>query len=304
MRAAQDRSLGDGGRLFGRADALAEGGRARLRLPAKPGRTAREALVAVRFMAVESARPTDGVRTGLPKSVVSNPVARRARGRSSGRRGRALAAPHHAPGRGCGRGLRGRRPVPPPLGDRAAVPHPQDPGLRHRGGAHRRGRPPDQAHHGGPAAVTIQQASSTPATAAPGQSRLRPVTDAFDPDDLPLLEALCKSLEGRHSEPQRNLHPRGSLAYAAWVCARLGGWTGYYGKPGPDRHAPGLARVPSRQTRRRPHRPDQSPAPCLPSPFGRGVHAFAGGVAPPPPCGEDGLGRRPSEKGVAGHQAP
>src|SRR3954452_11776542 len=59
VRAAQDRSLGDGGRLFGRADALAEGGRARLRLPAKPGRTAREALVAVRFMAVELARPTD-----------------------------------------------------------------------------------------------------------------------------------------------------------------------------------------------------------------------------------------------------
>ncbi len=25
----------------------------------------------------------------------------------------------------------------------------------------------------------------------------------------------------------------GSLAHAAWVCARLGGWTGYYGKPGP-----------------------------------------------------------------------
>ncbi|HKG85932.1 MAG TPA: hypothetical protein VKB16_22715, partial [Beijerinckiaceae bacterium] len=42
VRAAQDRSLGDGGRLFGRADALAEGGRARLRLPAKPGRPARE----------------------------------------------------------------------------------------------------------------------------------------------------------------------------------------------------------------------------------------------------------------------
>ena len=27
--------------------------------------------------------------------------------------------------------------------------------------------------------------------------------------------------------------PKGSLAYAAWVFARLGGWTGYYGKPGP-----------------------------------------------------------------------
>src|SRR5215213_8264961 len=30
--------------------------------------------VAVRFMAVELARPTDGVRTGLPKSVVLNLV--------------------------------------------------------------------------------------------------------------------------------------------------------------------------------------------------------------------------------------
>src|SRR4051812_32714227 len=72
VRAAQDRSLGDGGRLFGRADALAEGGRARLRLPAKPGRTAREALVAVRFMAVELARPTDGVRT-TPSTLTTCP---------------------------------------------------------------------------------------------------------------------------------------------------------------------------------------------------------------------------------------
>ena len=103
------------------------------------------------------------------------------------------------------------------------------------------------------AAVTIQQLVHARDGGA-GQSRLRPVTDAFDPDDLPLLEALCKSLEGR-TERQRNPHPRGSLAYAAWVCAGLGGWTGYYGKPRTHRHAPGLARVPSRQTRRRPHRP-------------------------------------------------
>ena len=31
----------------------------------------------------------------------------------------------------------------------------------------------------------------------------------------------------------KNPHPKGSLAYAAWVFASLGGWTGYYGKPGP-----------------------------------------------------------------------
>ena len=39
-------------------------------------------------------------------------------------------------------------------------------------------------------------------------------------------------LEGK-TDRQKNPHPKGSLAYATWVCARLGGWTGYYGKPGP-----------------------------------------------------------------------
>ena len=42
----------------------------------------------------------------------------------------------------------------------------------------------------------------------------------------------CAKLEGTTAR-QKNPHPRGSLAHAAWVCARLGGWTGYYGKPGP-----------------------------------------------------------------------
>jgi hypothetical protein len=35
------------------------------------------------------------------------------------------------------------------------------------------------------------------------------------------------------TQKQKNPHPLGTLAYAAWVFARLGGWTGYYGKPGP-----------------------------------------------------------------------
>ncbi len=46
------------------------------------------------------------------------------------------------------------------------------------------------------------------------------------------LAACCAKLEGNTAR-QKNPHPTGSLAYAAWVCARLGGWTGYYGKPGP-----------------------------------------------------------------------
>ena len=60
----------------------------------------------------------------------------------------------------------------------------------------------------------------------------RPLQDAFDAEDRPALEAVSTTLEGK-TEKQKNPHPKGSLAFAAWVCARLGGWTGYYGKPGP-----------------------------------------------------------------------
>jgi hypothetical protein len=60
----------------------------------------------------------------------------------------------------------------------------------------------------------------------------RPLQDAFDPEDQPALEAICQTLEGKTAK-QKNPHPKRSLAYASWVCARLGGWTGYYGKPGP-----------------------------------------------------------------------
>jgi hypothetical protein len=54
----------------------------------------------------------------------------------------------------------------------------------------------------------------------------------FDPADQPILEAVSAQLEGK-TVLQQNPHPKGSLAFAAWVMGRLGGWTGYYGKPGP-----------------------------------------------------------------------
>jgi hypothetical protein len=81
------------------------------------------------------------------------------------------------------------------------------------------------------AAVIVQQLVHARDGAVPG-SVPRPIEDAFDPGDRPLLEAFCAKLEGNTAR-QKNPHPKGSLAYAAWVCARLGGWTGYYGKPGP-----------------------------------------------------------------------
>jgi len=58
------------------------------------------------------------------------------------------------------------------------------------------------------------------------------LVEAFELDDQPVLEALSSHLEGA-TEKQKNPHPKGTLAFAAWVVARLGGWTAYYGKPGP-----------------------------------------------------------------------
>ena len=58
------------------------------------------------------------------------------------------------------------------------------------------------------------------------------LSTAFEPEDRPVLEALSAKLEGKTAR-QKNPHPKASLAFAAWVIARLGGWTGYYGKPGP-----------------------------------------------------------------------
>jgi hypothetical protein len=58
------------------------------------------------------------------------------------------------------------------------------------------------------------------------------IADAFDAADQPLIEALSRKLEGK-TVRQKNPHPKGTLAFAAWVIARLGSWDGYYGKPGP-----------------------------------------------------------------------
>ena len=66
---------------------------------------------------------------------------------------------------------------------------------------------------------------------------------AFDPDDQPVLEAICKDCEGKNPTPrQTNPHPPDTMAFATRVIARLGGWTGYYGKPGAQTLSRGLQR--------------------------------------------------------------
>ena len=60
----------------------------------------------------------------------------------------------------------------------------------------------------------------------------RPATDVIDPALLPIAEAIGPTLEGK-TERQKNHHPPRSLAWLAWIVARLGGWNCYYKPPGP-----------------------------------------------------------------------
>ncbi len=70
----------------------------------------------------------------------------------------------------------------------------------------------------------------------------RPATDVIDAADIPAVAAISASLDGK-TERQRNRHAAGSLAWLAWVAARLGGWNCYYKPPGPKTMARGLDRL-------------------------------------------------------------
>lgn len=231
VRAAQDRSLEDGGRLFATMDALPEAGRAKLDLPAKPGRAAREATLAVRFARVEMKRPRNSVDNGLPETLSLGFVDVRE-----------VDPP-------AGESVHWRLVTTYPVADLREALHVVElyrrrwaieqlfrtmktqgfdiEGLRIEDDAPRC----NLVMAALVAAVTVQQLVHA-RDGADAQGRLRPIVDAFEDDDIPLLEALCAKLEGK-TPRQKNPHPKRSLAYASWVCARLGGWTGYYGKPGP-----------------------------------------------------------------------
>lgn len=232
VRAAHDRALEDGGRLFARIDALAVAGRAALDLPARPGRKARTAELTARFMTASIARPKNNLVEDLPASLTLTLVDVR----------EDKTPPGEAP-------VHWRLITTHPVTNAAEAFAMANlyrrrwcieqlfRTLKTRGFDIEGVLIQDQA----PlcrltmatlvAAVTIQQlVHARDGDQGPGP--LRPLTDAFEPEDQPLIEAFCAKLEGK-TQRQKNPHPKSSLAYGAWVCARLGGWTGYYGKPGP-----------------------------------------------------------------------
>ena len=71
----------------------------------------------------------------------------------------------------------------------------------------------------------------------------RPASDVIAPSLVAPAKALQSKLEGK-TKAQKNPHPQGSLAWLAWIIARLGGWNGYKSErpPGPITMRRGLDR--------------------------------------------------------------
>ena len=73
----------------------------------------------------------------------------------------------------------------------------------------------------------------------------RPATDVIDARDIAAAAAIGATLEGA-TPRQRNRWPKGTLAWLAWIAARLGGWNCYGRPPGPKTMAAGWKRLAER----------------------------------------------------------
>lgn len=70
-----------------------------------------------------------------------------------------------------------------------------------------------------------------------------PAGFAFSLEEVEVLDAINKDVQGK-TTLQKNPHRKNTLAWAAWVIAKLGGWSGYasHKPPGPITFHNGLAR--------------------------------------------------------------
>ncbi|HEY3949956.1 IS4 family transposase [Phenylobacterium sp.] len=229
VRAAQDRRLADGGSLFAKADAWAEAGRMSVDLPAAPGRKARKAELSVSFGRVEILRPNNRKAAGAlpPTIIVTLVVGGEVDPLEGGEPAlRFLLTTHQVGDIADARRIIGFYRLRWTIEQLFRT-------MKTKGfDVEALRQEPDGPLEKLVTAILIAAVKVMQLVAERDGKARRPLTDVFDPGDQPALERVCQSLQGK-TERQKNPHPGGSLAYAAWVFARLGGWTGYYGKPGP-----------------------------------------------------------------------
>jgi hypothetical protein len=231
VRACQNRKIETAGEdtlLFTLMDGLPEAGRITVKIPAAPGRRERIAELAIRFSPVELRKPLHGAARDLPDTIGLQLVD--VREASTPQDGQPihwrLLTTHAVTSLG-----ESRRII-----DLYRMRWTVEEFFRLLKTA---GFDIEEADIGDPQAmIKLATAIAVAAVTVMQLVKARDGTtdqqlmDAFEPDDQPVLEAISAKLQGA-TAPQKNPHLKGSLAFGAWVIARLGGWTGYYGKPGP-----------------------------------------------------------------------
>jgi hypothetical protein len=230
VRSAQDRGLAEGGSLHAHAERLVTQYRYCIDVAAKPGQPKRTATVGVGFGAVRLKRPQHTGNAGLPETVAMTLVAVRE-----------IAPPD------------GAEPVRWLL----LTTHPAETleaALAIVGWYRKRwlieqlfrlmktqGLDVEEsqvvAGHALMNLVTVALIAAMQTlqlTLARDGATQQPAGDAFPAAQTAILAAILRSLPGK-TAAQSNPHAQGSLAWAAWIIARLGGWTGYASQkpPGP-----------------------------------------------------------------------
>jgi DDE family transposase len=214
--------------LFSHVDSQPEQGRLEAQIPAAPGRKARVAELAVRFSRVVLCKPRHGAASDLPATIALTMVD--VRETSTPQDGKPihwrLLTTHAVTNLGAARRIvdlyRMRWIIEEffhtlkTAGFNIEAADIGDPQVMMKFVA-----------AATVAAVTVMQLVKA-RDGTTGQS----LADAFEPADQAILEAISAQLEGKTAR-QKNPHPKGTLAFGGWVLAHLGGWTGYYGKPGP-----------------------------------------------------------------------
>ena len=223
VRAAQDRALTGGGRLFACAATWPVLGHAAVKIaPRGPGDKGRLARVSLRAGTVRIARPRNGAdRADPPYLDLSLVEVREDQASIHWRLITTLPATDLAAAQEIAQFYRLRWRIEQTF--RAC----KNDGLGL----------PDLQTHGADrlfkmAALAIGAAVRTIQLVDARDGGARPGSDVAEPAVLEAAAAIGPTLEGK-TQRQQNPHPAGSLPWLAWIVARLGGWNCYYKPPGP-----------------------------------------------------------------------
>ena len=228
IRAAQDRTLAGGGKLFAAAQAWTELGQQIVRVPSRgPGDKGRDAVVSLRAGSVRVCRPKHDRARSAPAEVTLTLVEAREIGAPPGvaslhwRLLTTLPAQTVAEATEVVRLYRLRWRI------EQTFRMLKNDGLKlNECQTHDPWRLFNLAALALDAAVKIIQLVD----ARDGSNR--PASDVASEPEIAAAKALCPTLEGK-TDRQRNPHPIGSLGWLSWIAARLGGWNCYYKPPGP-----------------------------------------------------------------------